>query len=258
MADLPDLADTRRLLHLPRSEVQAGERRQASDPVRLAAVDCQRGGARSIWAPRLGPRGIGLVCGGLGVFVLDIDRRHGADKELHDLLGHERLPETVIGKTGDGWHAYFRQPEYLDVRNQSLGQDSHLHTRGVGGYVVLPPSPHRSGVTYRWLRSPVEHEIADAPGWLLDRLRRRAEARIVQGDGDGYLIPHGQRHDHLVRFAGLLRSCGVNEATLVACGLAFLAHQCEPDPPMDLGYAEAQLRKMAREWPGTYTPREER
>ena len=138
------------------------------------------------------------------MFVLDIDCRHEADVELRDLLNGERLPETVVAKTGNGWHYYFRQPEDFEVRNWSLGPDSHLHTRGVGGYVGLPPSPHRSGVAYRWPRSPFEHEIAPAPDWMLDRLRNRTREKIAPHDtGDaGYLIPGGQRYDHMMRFAG--------------------------------------------------------
>jgi hypothetical protein len=38
----------------------------------------------------------------------------------------------------------------------------------------------------------------------------------------------------------------------------FLRHQCEAEPPMDLELAEGQLRKIARTWSPTYTPREER
>jgi bifunctional DNA primase/polymerase-like protein len=214
--------------------------------------------ARLMWAPRLGCRGIGLACGQLDMFVFDIDRRHGAEMELRRLLNGERLPATVVVATGDGWHYYFRQPEDFEVRNWALGHDSHLHTRGGGGYAVLPPSPHRSGGVYRWLRSPFEHEIAAAPDWMLERLRHRTKGKIVSGDGDDNLIAHGQRYTHLAKFAGLLRSCGVNERTLVECGLAFLRHQCKPEPPMDFEYAEAQLRKMHAQWRGIYMPPEER
>jgi hypothetical protein len=213
--------------------------------------------ARSSWAPRLGPRGIGLVLGLASVFMLDIDRRHGADVELNEILQGARMPETVVAATGDGWHYYFRQPAGFEVRSWGLGRDSQLHTKGAGGYAVLPPSPHRSGATYRWLRSPFDHDIADAPEWLLKRLRNRSKTRIVDADDD-YLIPAGQRYNHLTQFAGLVRSAGVNEPTLVECGLAFLRFQCEPDPPMDLDYAESQLHKMFADWTGTYTPPEER
>lgn len=123
---------------------------------------------------------------------------------------------------------------------------------------MLPPSPHLSGVAYRWARSPFEHEIADAPDWIVDRLRDRRREKIASDADDDYLIPGGQRYDHMIRFAGLVRSCGVNETTHVECGLAFLRHQCRPDPPMDFEYAEAQLRKVWREWDGSYTPPEDR
>jgi hypothetical protein len=83
------------------------------------------------------------------------------------------------------------------------------------------------------------------------------KAKIASGD-DGYLIPAGERHEHLIRFAGLVRSCGCNEATVVACGLDFLRFQCQQEPEMDYARAEKQLRKAANTWAATYTPREER
>jgi hypothetical protein len=92
-------------------------------------------------------------------------------------------------------------------------------------------------------------DLEDPPG---------ANGPIVADQADGYLIPGGQRYPHLTRFAGLLRSAGVNETTLVQCGLVFLAHQCEPDPPMDLEEAAAKLRRMHASWAGAYTPRDER
>jgi putative DNA primase/helicase len=216
------------------------------------------GAVRATWAPRLGTRGIGLPCGRIDVFALDIDPRHRAHVELRDLLHGERLPATVVAATGGGgWHYIFRQPEFR-VRNWSLGPDSALHTRGDGGFIVLPPSPHRSGVAYRWLRSPFDHEIAPAPAWLIARLRDRTKGKKILAGDDGYQIPAGQRHHHMIRFAGLLRSCGCNEATVVACGLDFLRLQCQQEPAMDFALAEDQLRKAARNWAGTYTPREAR
>jgi hypothetical protein len=213
---------------------------------------------QACWAPHLGRRGIGFPPGRIDAWVLDIDTRHGADDELRDLLHGERLPETVVDATGGGgWHYLFRQPEHFRVRNWSLGRDSALHTRGDGGFVVLPPSLHRSGNAYRWLRSPFDHEIAPAPEWMLERLRNRSRGKIAPG-GDDYLIPAGQRHEHLIRFGGLLRSCGCNKATVVACGLDFLRHQCQQEPEMDFALAEDQLRKAVDTWAGTYTPREER
>jgi hypothetical protein len=101
------------------------------------------------------------------------------------------------------------------------------------------------------------HDLDAITGGLEDPPGRE---RIASGDDDddGYLIPAGQRYPHLTRFAGLLRSAGVNETTLVECGMAFLRHQCEQEPPMDFEEAEAKLRQMYDDWEPTYTPPEER
>ncbi len=100
------------------------------------------------------------------------------------------------------------------------------------------------------------HDLDAVTGHLEDAPGRTGP--IVVGEDDGYLIPGGQRYRHLTRFAGLLRSAGVNESTLVECGLVFLRHQCAPDPPMDFEEAEAKLRNMRADWAGTYTPPEKR
>jgi hypothetical protein len=100
------------------------------------------------------------------------------------------------------------------------------------------------------------HDLGAITGGLEDP--RGGIGPIVSDQAHGYLIPGGQRYPHLTKFAGLLRSAGVNETTLVECGLVFLRHQCEPDPPMDLQEAAAKLRRMHADWPGAYTPREER
>ena len=175
------------------------------------------------WQGRFERRGIGLNCATAKAFGLDVDRRHGADVEL----GRTDPPARQAARDG---HRRDRQRLAFPLRaspttsrcaTRTLGPDSALHTRGVGGYLVLPPSPHHSGVTYRWLRDPFDYEVAAAPEWLLERLRRRRGGPIVESGDDGYRIPEGQRYSHLIRFAGLLRSAGLPERAIVPMGLAF-------------------------------------
>jgi Bifunctional DNA primase/polymerase, N-terminal len=183
------------------------------------------------------------------MFVVDADRRSGGEQTLARWRREHGPADTVIAATGDGWHLWFQWPGEPELRAQDVGPGVHI--RGAGHYAVLPPSRHRSGVRYRWLRDPFEHEIAEAPDWLLDLARAagRREPIVASDVDDGYRIPDGQRYPHLIRFAGLLRSMGLPEEAVVRCGLVFLQECCAQDPPMDLAHAERELRDVARRYP---------
>ncbi len=117
-----------------------------------------------------------------GLLVLDIDGEAGADA-LHDLeREHGELPATVEALTGGGGrHVYFRHPgEPIGNTAGKLG--AGIDTRGDGGYVVGPPSPHPSGRRYQWSVDghPDDVEIAPAPDWLLEALRRRKAAAAAE------------------------------------------------------------------------------
>lgn len=87
-----------------------------------------------------------------GLVVLDIDPRNGGSLDvLHALTGN--LPETVTVKSGGGgWHLYYRLPEGMDklaIKPELSARG--IEAKGVGGYVVAPPSIHPdTGQPYRW------------------------------------------------------------------------------------------------------------
>lgn len=103
------------------------------------------------WWTRWPDAGIGMPTGALsGVVVLDVDPRHGGDESLAQLVEeHGPLPDgPVVNTGGGGRHLYFKHtgghvPSVVGFR-------PGLDIRADGGYVVLPPSPHRSGTDYRW------------------------------------------------------------------------------------------------------------
>ncbi len=125
---------------------------------------------RSIWTAKPN-RNIGLSVGASGYGVVDIDCGVGKDGEvsLSKLIGkHGALPESWEVETGSGGrHIYFRADKFPTNTN-SYGEPN-VDTRGVGGYVVAPPSRHISGGIYRWKegRAPDNHNLADAPQWLI-------------------------------------------------------------------------------------------
>lgn len=212
--------------------------------------------ALSVWKPELGQRGIGLVCGPRsGVWALDVDVRTGGQDTLAQLeQAHGELPQTWRARTGTGGqHIFFRAPDDT-IRNSASQVMPGLDVRGAGGYVVLPPSPHRSGHAYEWVVAPHSVPLADAPGWLANlaamrpRKRRTTRRKVID---ELVVVPAGRRHDVLVRLAGLLRSCGFNEDVIVAAGLEFLRSQAAQEPPMDMAQAERDLRDVARRYPPT-------
>ncbi len=76
---------------------------------------------------------------------------------------------------GGGWHLLFRYPSCTTVRSGPDKLGPGVDVKGCAGYIVAPPSIHRTGNPYRWHNSP--HLIADAPDDLLE---------ILTDDGNGY------------------------------------------------------------------------
>jgi len=134
------------------------------------SATCDVDRVRALWAAHPN-RNIGLSTGASGLGVVDIDCGPGKDGEASLLkltTIHGTLPESweVVAGSG-GRHIYFHADKFPTGTN-AYGVP-HIDTRGVGGYVVAPPSRHISGEAYRWKegRSPNDHSIADAPQWLL-------------------------------------------------------------------------------------------
>jgi putative DNA primase/helicase len=103
----------------------------------------------------------------VGAWVLDID-----DPATFEAACAIPLPETRKSTTDKGYHLWFRWNETAAVRNaQRTGKGwpfpslPGAEARGEGGYVILPPSRHPSGLLYLWERDvPAAH----APAELLE------------------------------------------------------------------------------------------
>ncbi|MBA2117331.1 bifunctional DNA primase/polymerase [Bremerella alba] len=98
-----------------------------------------------------------------GVFVVDVD----SIRSLTELeKKHGAFPQTWETKTGNGRHLFYRFPQTGTVKNSTKKIDKEIDIRGEGGYVILPPSMHKDGKRYEWIRNP-DKRLADAPAWLL-------------------------------------------------------------------------------------------
>jgi hypothetical protein len=111
---------------------------------------------------------------GAGLVVIDVDPDAGGERSLQRLIAeHGTLPATLQVHTGSGGrHLYFTHPGQ-PIPNSAGRLGDGIDVRGDGGYVLVPPSSHRSGGTYRWAN---DQPVRDLPEWLLelvDPARRR-------------------------------------------------------------------------------------
>jgi len=137
---------------LPRSKrpVSKGWRRRATSDTELA---CQM-------FTRHPKAGVGLLMGTeispeCYVFALDVDFRSEGDISLRKLIRLcGKLPDTPIVITpGGGLHYYLTSSSA--VRSGPAGREwPGIDLKGVGGYVVAPPSIHPNGRPYRHARRP--------------------------------------------------------------------------------------------------------
>jgi bifunctional DNA primase/polymerase-like protein len=121
------------------------------------------------WDDIPGPN-IGILAGHHGLFVIDVDPRHGGNDSLAKL---PLLPETATVTTPSGGrHYYFRSPVVYGNGVSKIAQG--IDHRGRGGYVVAPPSRREfkdRWIEYTWLSGPMPiSELAEVPDWLHDRL----------------------------------------------------------------------------------------
>jgi len=118
-------------------------------------------------------------------WVLDIDLGHDGEESIRKLEAqYGKLPPTVTGNTGGGGrHLLFEAPKDRKVRNtvNVFGDGfSGIDTRAGGlGYIVVPPSKHKSGRSYAWADglAPDQIKMAQAPEWLLERVVQKPRER---------------------------------------------------------------------------------
>jgi hypothetical protein len=141
-------------------------------PHGLRAATTNRARILAWWAQR--PlANIGLATGHR-FDVLDVDVPSGTEA-VRAFAGEHALVSSgpLVRTGGGGWHYYLVPTGLGNVRPSDLEQ---VDWRGRGGYVVVPPSRHRSGHPYQWvvgrdLTSP----LAEVPASLLERLHRQPD-----------------------------------------------------------------------------------
>ncbi len=199
-------------------------------------------------------RNLGIATGlASGIFVLDVDPRHGGDASLSNLeAAMGPLPQaTAVLSRGDGRHIYLRHPSY-PIANSAGLLGKGLDVRGDGGYIVAPPSTHVSGKHYAWLAGgdTLAASLVPAPAALLEAIARLKAASAPNPR------PHvraGERNITLMSLAGSQRRRGAAHAEIVTYLMKQNDSLCEPPLDQDeiLSTANSVIRyapaKHARE-----------
>lgn len=142
---------------------------------------------------------IGIITGSIsGIIIVDIEA--GGDTT--------NLPPTVIAKTGGGgFHFYYKHPQKT-VKNAVRIKDK-TDIRGDGGYVIAPPSLHKSGNHYEWIVPIEEGEFAEPPNWIFESTseKQTEESQAPKVDWRQFLSkenPEGTRNSLAAQLAGKL------------------------------------------------------
>ena len=190
------------------------------------------------WWARWPEAGIGMATGPRsGVWVLDVDPRHGGDESLDALQRtHDDLPDTTTVWTGGGGeHRWFLWADG-GPRNSAGVIGPGLDVRGDGGYVVVPPSMHESGRAYAWR---LDVPPCAAPPWLLEAAVEKpngADRAKPRADAD---IPEGRRDRTLFELGAAMRANGFDADAILEALRATNAARCLPTLP------DADLRRIA-------------
>jgi len=111
-----------------------------------------------------------------GITVIDIDigdGKFGADNWVKINKEHGE-PKTLMSQTGSGgMHALFKYNSALKTASNILGKG--IDCRNDNGYIVAPPSMHRSGNKYEWVDQ--NQELTDLPAHLSQRKEARGRPK---------------------------------------------------------------------------------
>lgn len=206
-----------------------------------------------VWWSRWPDANVGLRTG-VTMDVADIDSAEGWHGLTH-LLGGELPAGPRVRTGGGGWHLWFRPMGF----GNRVGLLPGLDWRGVGGYVVAPPSRHVRGGDYRWVRRPGDalpagpaalRDLIEGPPPPTSRIAahrtiaypdRYARAALTAESERVASAPVGTRNDTLNRAAfalGRLVGAGLLDQGDVVRELDAAARRC--------GLGRAEIRRTIR------------
>jgi len=178
---------------------------------------------------------IGIATGEVsGIIVIDIDK-HKTDGEMELKKLFEKynvcgFPETLkVSSGGGGFHCYFQYTHHL-CKSVSL---TGIDVKSNGGYILAPPSNHKSGNFYTWTENPSNTALAEVPQWFIDEVlaKKEVQKKVVSDNFDNKVLYEGARNNGLMSSAGKLRHLGCDQTEIEATLLVLNEKRCSPPLP---------------------------
>ncbi|MGA2933930.1 MAG: bifunctional DNA primase/polymerase [Methanomicrobiales archaeon] len=162
---------------------------------------------------------------GRGLFVVDIDPRHGGSLEaLEKAVG--TLPKTWTHRTGGGGlHLLYRVPKGTTIPSR-VGVLPGIDIKGEGGYILVPPSRHASGNRYE--RIPSDEFVQDPSDALVRFIIESKSLEVREPLKVPEKIKDGERNSILFRAGCALRAKGMSGKAILAALVEENREKCSP------------------------------
>lgn len=124
------------------------------------------------------------------LLVIDPDVKSGIDglKNWRDLCQGRPMPRGIpeVSTPTGGLHAYFRQPDGLELGNSRGQLPAGIDVRGLRGYVIAPGATLPDGRQWGYASGTIFSDAPELPDWLIEIL--------VQKE------PEHEQNENIVRF----------------------------------------------------------
>jgi putative DNA primase/helicase len=177
------------------------------------------------------------------LLVVDIDPDKGGNDSLKVLIESypDFIPELdtyIVSTGGDGRHYYYEcDIEFSNRVNCGLGKG--IDIRADGGFVIAPPSNHKSGGIYK---TSVEKPLRPLSDMMINLIGSKKEKLI--SDRVPEIFNQGCRNDAVMRHAGELFRQGISPTTIQSKLYEFNAMFC--DPPLDTDEVESVFKSVQK------------
>ena len=187
-----------------------------------------------------------------GFDAADPDGEAGLDDLARLEVKHGALPDTPTSITGGGGkHLLFKHEP--GKKNTVDADDLEIDLRTDGGYIILPPSLHKSGRRYEWEASahPDDTPLAVMPSWLRalfpdrDAPPRPTAITTTNGTtGTQTDIPEGRRNSTLTSKAGSMHRANYSPEAITSALWIENTEKCKP--PLDRSEVERIVASVTR------------